>query len=80
MSRTALGRRVRTARNALGLSGRALDDKAGITPGHTSSIELGVRRTVTADTAAALARALGVSLDWLISGEGEGPSATGTAG
>lgn len=58
-----------------GTSARTVDRLAGLTPGHTSLIEGGLRLNVEARTAEALARVFGVSLDWLISGIGDAPSA-----
>ena len=57
-----------------GLSTRELDRLAGITEGHTSLIETGARPNIEARTAASLARVLGVSLDWLVTGAGKEPS------
>lgn len=45
-----------------------------MTTGHTALIEAGTRSRVEAETAAKLARALGVSLDWLVSGIGPAPT------
>jgi transcriptional regulator with XRE-family HTH domain len=65
-----LAQRLRRARDASELSARRLDKLAGLTPGHTTLIESGRRLNPTAATAAALARVLGVSLEWLVSGRG----------
>jgi transcriptional regulator with XRE-family HTH domain len=46
----------------------ALDEKAGLTVGHTATIERGERANPSAETAAKLADALGVPISWLISG------------
>lgn len=59
---------------ARSLSTRELDRLAGLTPGHTSAIETGGRPNVEVRTAGALAGVLGVSLDWLVWGNGRGPS------
>lgn len=53
---------------------RALSETAGLAAGHVQTIESGAVRCVTTETARALAVALGVSLDWLLTGEGEGPA------
>jgi transcriptional regulator with XRE-family HTH domain len=45
-----------------------LDEKAGLTVGHTATIERGDRANPSAETAAKLAIALGVPVAWLISG------------
>lgn len=57
------------------LPARELDRIADTTEGHTSLIESGVVKNVTLETAGKLAGALGVSLDWLVSGSGEPPTA-----
>lgn len=67
--------RLKWARKSAGFSTYRLDRIAGITPGHTLLIESGRRVHPRTDTAAALARALGVSLDWLIDGQGPPPAA-----
>lgn len=74
MGRSSLASRLRAARKSLKLSARALDERAGLTPGHTWLIEHGERSDITTDTAKALARALGATLDWLLTGEGAAPS------
>jgi transcriptional regulator with XRE-family HTH domain len=74
-----LAQRLRRARKAAGLSARRLDALAGLTPCHTSLIESGLRENPKATTVAALAKALGVSLDWLVSGRGPPPTRTATA-
>lgn len=73
--------RVRAARNlAPHLSQRELDRLAGLTPGHTSAIEAGRRANVGIRIATEIARVLGASLDWLVRGEGEGPTREAVAG
>ena len=76
--------RLRSARSRLDISARELDRRAGLTEGHTSLMESGKRERLEAATAAKLAQALGVTLDWLVIGEGDGPeerpSKTGTEG
>lgn len=62
-----LADRLREARERAGLSARGLDDKAGITPGHTSAIESGGRKRPAAETLHKIAMALGVSIDSLMS-------------
>ncbi len=68
------GSRLKWARDTANLSARKLDKLAGITPGHTTAIEAGRKQDITTSTAAKLAHALGVSLDWLISGDGPRPT------
>ncbi len=63
-----LAERLREARERLGLSARALDEKADITAGHTALIESGRREHPAVETVRKLAAALDVSLDWLVTG------------
>lgn len=69
-----LSTRLGWARKLAGLSSRELDRLAGLTLGHAHLIESGRRPRVEVDTARGLARALGVSLDWLADGVGATPS------
>jgi transcriptional regulator with XRE-family HTH domain len=71
-----IAERVRWLREHTGLSARAIDGLADLTPGHTSLIESGQRSELSASTLTKLARALGVSLDWLSDGQGAPPSET----
>jgi transcriptional regulator with XRE-family HTH domain len=75
----SIGSRLSEARKRAGLSARALDKKAGITPGHTTLIEQGERAKPSAEIVHKLAVALGVPMGWLVAGEagesGEMPSA-----
>lgn len=57
-----------------GVSAYKLDQLSELTPGHTAAIERGKRPNLEVRTAQRIARALGVSLDWLVSGLGERPS------
>lgn len=70
---SAVGARIREARELAGISARELDRLAGLSENHTSLLE-SVVRDVRAETAVAVARTLGVSLDWLLVGEGKAPS------
>jgi len=82
MSRKALsnvGERLRHARQLAGISARRLDGLAGTTPGHVSLLESGTRLNLETRTAAKFTCALGISLDWLVNGEGEAPSAVDVA-
>ena len=73
----SLSEHVRMARALSGISARELDRLANLAEGHTSLIENGSRPNVEARTAAAIAQVLGVSLDWLVSGEGKAPTERG---
>lgn len=61
-----LAKRVRVARLQAGMSARAVDRAAGLGEGHTALIEADVRKHITVQTATRLARALGVSIEWLL--------------
>ncbi len=62
------GQRVLALRTRLGLSGLELERVSGICPMTIHRIERS-ERGVTADTAVLLARALNVSVEWLVTGE-----------
>lgn len=70
-----LGRRLRDARLAGGISARRLDILAGLGLGHVAMIESGQRPNIEARTSQSIANVLGVSLDWLLLGDGPVPSA-----
>lgn len=61
-----MGERIRNRRQELKLSQQALADLIGVRRPTISELESGARTTMTTDTAKALARALGVSVDYLI--------------
>lgn len=74
-SAESLSSRLRVAREAGGISARELDRLArGRSDGLAAQIESGRKPSPEASTAGEYARALGVSLDWLISGIGQPPS------
>jgi len=64
----SISSRLSHARQLAGISAKALDRLAGLTPGHTSAIENGTKLEVSAATVSKLAAALGVSIDWLVDG------------
>src|SRR5438477_4431114 len=64
----AIGRRVRTARDRLGWTREALAFHSGISWSAVAQVESGRRTNLRPATLAALARALGVSIDYLVSG------------
>lgn len=75
MADYVLGKRLRLARDLGKLSQRELARRAGLgSERHVGLIEEGERPNVTTDTAEKLCRALGLSLDWLLRGEGEAPT------
>lgn len=70
----SIAERVRWMRATTGLSARTIDSLADLTPGHTALLEGSHRKHPSAETLTKLARALGVSLDWLSDGQGMPPS------
>ncbi len=62
----SLGSRVRKLRDRKGLTQRELAELAGVRQSHISLIENDRRPNVTAIVAADIARALGVSLEYLL--------------
>jgi transcriptional regulator with XRE-family HTH domain len=61
--------RLQWARTAAGISARHLDRLAGLALGHTSLLEAEKKQSVELPTVRALARVLGVTLDWLVEGK-----------
>jgi transcriptional regulator with XRE-family HTH domain len=57
-----------------GMSVNALELAADMARGHLANVLSGRRLDISSSTALRLARALGVTLDWLVSGEGAMPS------
>lgn len=74
-----LSDRLRIAREAAGLTARKLSKLAGLAEGHVAMIERGTVEDGSVQTIGKIARALGVSLDWLVFGKGEGPRPTAEA-
>jgi transcriptional regulator with XRE-family HTH domain len=68
MAVSHLGSRVRAARDRLGWSREALAFKSGLSWSAVEQIESGRRRNARPDTLEALARALGVTIDYLVHG------------
>lgn len=64
----AVGQRMREARKARGLTTAGVAKAAGISQGNYSDME-GGRKSPSIRTLAALAEALGVSTDWILTGE-----------
>ena len=74
-----VGQRVRLARTARGYGVNELDRLLGSKQGYVSRLE-GSEREPRADTLRKLAQALGVSVEWLATGEGTMEGAAGGAG
>lgn len=71
---TTIAERLRKTREAAKIGSSELDKLAGLSIGHVSVIEGRKNQSIDASTAAKLAHALGVSLEWLITGEGQAPT------
>lgn len=69
-----IGRRVRAARERLGLTREALAFHAGISWSAIAQVESGRRRNLRPSTLAALSRPLGVSVDYLVDGRQSSPT------
>lgn len=69
-SPTPFGLRMKQAREAKGLSMRGLAEAARTTHAMVSLVESGRQSTVDAETAVRIARVLGVTVEWLVTGEG----------
>ena len=74
-----LVKRLKWAREAAGLSQRALSALSGLASSHVQLIESERAVGINITTAQALGGVLGVSLDWLMGGVGEPPSAEAVA-
>jgi transcriptional regulator with XRE-family HTH domain len=70
MNPIEIGRRIRQARNAKGLTQKALGKLAGVSESAVSQWESGKIEKIQGPTLRKLARALGVSIDWILDGEG----------
>jgi len=68
-----IGQRLRAARDAARLTQDAVDRAAGVPATTTSKIERGERGSPRIGTLESLASAVGASVAWLITGEGEAP-------
>ncbi len=73
-----IGERVKWVREKRGLSCAALDEIADLSCGHTASIESKRRENPSATTVSKLARALGVTPQWIMFG-GTRPQITKSA-
>jgi transcriptional regulator with XRE-family HTH domain len=68
MASTKLGRLLRRLREAQGLTQRALAKRAKVTGAYIAMLETGAKRNPSLATLRALAKALGVSVEALITG------------
>ena len=69
-----ISKRLRRAREQLELSASDLSGLANLHPTFVGMIERGIRPNPSVSTLVTLARALGVTCDWLAKGEGPEPS------
>jgi transcriptional regulator with XRE-family HTH domain len=67
---SAIGARIRSARDRLGWSREALAYKSGLSWSAIEQIESGRRRNSRPDTLGALSQALGITIDYLVTGRG----------
>jgi len=65
-NRTHIGHRIRAARERLGWSRETLGSRSGVSWGAIAQMESGRRRNTRSDTLLALARALGVTIEYLV--------------
>ena len=61
-----MGERIKNRRQELNKSQQDLAEQVGVSRQTIALLETGVRPTMNTDTAKALARALGVSIDYLV--------------
>jgi len=76
LNTTSLPSRLRLARQRAGLSARAVGRAAGLGERTVSLLESGARSDPRRSTLEAIARALNVSLEWLLLGKGDPPATT----
>ena len=69
-----MANRIRKCREWVGLDAYALSRLIGKAPSYIGLLESGRRHHPRADTLELIASVLGVSIDWLVSGRGRGPS------
>jgi transcriptional regulator with XRE-family HTH domain len=72
-SPSPFGARLREARVARGLGLRELSRAASVSHTIISLLETGRQEAIEVRAAVALAKALGVTVEWLVTGDGDGP-------
>lgn len=72
---TGLGERIKRLRHLGSINSTELSEAAGMSRGMVSMLETGAVSDMTTANASALARCLGVSLAFLLTGEGPEPTA-----
>lgn len=71
-----IGERVRQARRLVeGLTAAELSSLIGVSAGYIALLEAGTRSNPGSDIVTRLARVLGCSAGWLLTGEGQAPEA-----
>jgi transcriptional regulator with XRE-family HTH domain len=68
-----IGERIAHARRMSGLSAAALGERAGFSKAIVAMLEGGQRENPHVNTVTAIARVLGVRVEWLIDGTGQVP-------
>lgn len=71
----SIGTRLRSARQLAEISTKELDRLAGVKAGGTWAVENSKTGNAETKTLDRMAGALGVSLDWLVRGDGDEPTA-----
>lgn len=74
MDKPTLASRLQTLREYSGMSARVLSELAGLQPTHFALIESGERPHPAAETMVHVARILGTTVEWLVTGEGRAPT------
>jgi transcriptional regulator with XRE-family HTH domain len=74
MADLSLADRLKLARDASGLTRAKCERRADVAAGTLVKLESGERENPTLSTLQALAGALGVSVEWLAFGSGDGPT------
>lgn len=77
MAPQTISDRLRQILRVRGWSMKALSEKAGLAPNHVEQIVSGRVKRPNGETLAAIGAASGVSVDWIVSGKGEPPTADG---
>lgn len=67
---TTMGDRIKAARDALGITQEALGAVAGISGSAVSQLESGASKSINPENLFKIARKLGKSAEWLVTGEG----------
>jgi transcriptional regulator with XRE-family HTH domain len=79
MDTDTLAARIESARTAAGLQKQQLAQRARVSPGAITQYENGQIQRIGADVLLRIARACGVTVDWLLEGQGEQQVAEGRA-